>query len=313
MIRCLAGFAVIFLGANSLRAQSDALPGSSAGDGQPQASTEPPVEPAFTDLDLGAQTPPASDWHVSFTPYFWLTSFSGSVEAKGVSVDLDKSVIDILEGSDLILGLMGSLDVDYKRFVFQVNAAWGTVEGSDEQAILRNGTLDADVDVDGAFTELFGGYRLVDASLRDSAENPGRFKLDAFGGGRISRVNVEADLRASTSITLPGGPVITADRSQDVEKSGDWFEPFVGVRAIVELDEHWVLNFRGDVGGFDVDGSEFAWQAAAVVGYRWRLEGWDIALIGGYRALGQDYSDGDFHWDVITHGPMLGVSFSWAF
>lgn len=271
-------------------------------DGAPSGST-----------DLTLEEPATANGHVSFTPYFWLTSYSGSIEAQGIQVDLDKSVIDILNGTDFLLGAMGALDLDYKGFVFQLNAAWGTVEGSEEKAAFADVSMDANVDVDGAFMELFGGYRFVDTPLSGAPDAVNRFKLDAYGGGRVTSIKVDMDLYASTSVTLPNGEVLTAGQSTEVDQSGDWFEPFVGLRGIFDLDEHWLFQIRGDVGGFGVDGSEFAWQAAAALGYRWHHEGWDFAVVGGYRALGQDYTSGDFHWDVVTHGPLIGVSFSWAF
>ena len=38
-----------------------------------------------------------------------------------------------------------------------------------------------------------------------------------------------------------------------------------------------------------------------------------LAAFGGFRALGQDYTDGGFQWDVITYGPIIGAQFSFAF
>jgi hypothetical protein len=290
---------------------------SEASQGPPTVADQPPEtaaaaaeQPGFAADDLPNSD---SDVHLSFTPYFWLTSFSGTIGVDGIDVDLDKSVIDILNGSDKVFGLMGAVDVEYKRLVFQLNAAWGTVEGSEEQATFHDGTLEADVDVDGAFSELFAGYRLVDTPLNAAPDSPGRFKLDAYAGGRVTAIKVDMTLHASRTVTLPGGEVLPIGRSKEIEQSGDWFEPFVGLRGIFQLDDHWLIQLRGDVGGFGVEGSEFSWQAAAVVGYQWRLEGWDIALVGGYRALSQDYASGDFEWDVITHGPLLGVSFAWSF
>jgi hypothetical protein len=311
--KTLAGLCLLLMTTTGAGAQPLPPDGSPAASGPPPASSAPHSEPAATGASLGEPTPPASDLHLSFTPYFWLTSFSGSIQVNDIQIDLDKSVIDIVNGSDMVFGLMGALDVEYKNFVFQFNGAWGTVEGSEEKGILNNGTLDADIDVDGAFFELIGGYRILDRPLRDSMDNPGRFKLDAYGGGRVTAMNVQANLTASTNITLPDGEMLTAGRSTEIEQSGDWFEPLVGLRGIFELNEHWMTQVRGDVGGFGVDGSEFAWQAAAVVGYRWHLECWDITLVGGYRALGQDYSKDDFNWDVVTHGPLLGLSFAWSF
>jgi hypothetical protein len=49
-----------------------------------------------------------------------------------------------------------------------------------------------------------------------------------------------------------------------------------------------------------------------LVGYRFGLFGEDSArVVGGYRAMYQDYTDGcgdnKFKWDVTLHGPNLGL------
>jgi len=71
----------------------------------------------------------------------------------------------------------------------------------------------------------------------------------------------------------------------------------------------WALSLKG---GFGV-GSDFAWQATGLIGYRVGLFAErDANLFAGYRALDQDYSDGSgrnrFAWDVTAHGPVIGVA-----
>jgi hypothetical protein len=51
-----------------------------------------------------------------------------------------------------------------------------------------------------------------------------------------------------------------------------------------------------------------------LVGYSFHLLGDDNAKVfAGYRALGQDYSDGSgadkFEWDETLHGPVLGLAY----
>jgi hypothetical protein len=59
-------------------------------------------------------------------------------------------------------------------------------------------------------------------------------------------------------------------------------------------------------------GSDFAWNAFGLIGYRFGLFGEDNArVLAGYRALSQDYTDGSgrnkFKWDITMHGPILGL------
>ena len=68
---------------------------------------------------------------------------------------------------------------------------------------------------------------------------------------------------------------------------------------------------RGDVGGFGL-GSQFTWQAAAIYSYQWRFDGYALAALVGYRALGVTYSEGSgtstAGIDAILHGPLIGGS-----
>jgi hypothetical protein len=89
-------------------------------------------------------------------------------------------------------------------------------------------------------------------------------------------------------------------------------DPLVGARAHFHLSERWSLSLEGNVGGFGV-GSDFAWHASGAIGYRFSLFGEDNArLLGGYRALSQDYETGSgddkFEWDVTLHGPIVGLA-----
>ena len=71
------------------------------------------------------------------------------------------------------------------------------------------------------------------------------------------------------------------------------------------------MLFAGDVGGFGV-GSDLAWSAMGLLGYKWQGAGLEWAVLAGYKALYQDYTTGSgtrrFVWDVTMHGPVLGLS-----
>ena len=68
---------------------------------------------------------------------------------------------------------------------------------------------------------------------------------------------------------------------------------------------------RGDIGGFGV-GSDFTWNAITFIDYRlWK----HVSILGGYRALYQNYKNGsgidEFKFDVTMHGPILALNFTW--
>lgn len=89
----------------------------------------------------------------------------------------------------------------------------------------------------------------------------------------------------------------------DADASEAWVDPWIGGSGDVPLGGGWSLRTWGDVGGFGV-GSEFTWQAAALVG--WGSERWRVEL--GYRALAVELDEDDLETEWLAHGPILGVA-----
>jgi hypothetical protein len=83
-----------------------------------------------------------------------------------------------------------------------------------------------------------------------------------------------------------------------------WIDPWIGARGRIALGEQWSLRLRGDVGGFGV-GSEFTWQALAVLGWSF-ADSWQLDL--GYRAIDIDYEGDDLEFDGVIYGPLLGLA-----
>lgn len=273
-----------------------------------QATTEPAAVPAD-----------ASAVSLTLTPYAWLTGFTGDAGAKGVTFDVDLSFGDVLDTSDTVFGLMGAIDLEVNRFVFQLNGAYSSAEASGGRNRANSGPLGGNVEVSvegmakiqSAWFEALGGYRFVEHRFGERQENA--FSLDGFVGARITALELDQTVTAAATITLPNGTVLTGGTAREVNGSQEWVEPFVGLRTGLTFGEHWELIARADVGGFGVSDSDFSWQVLVGGGYRWRFDGWSLGLFGGYRALAQDYYDGEFRWDMITHGPILGLSVRWEF
>ncbi|MGJ8673920.1 hypothetical protein [Rubritalea sp.] len=90
------------------------------------------------------------------------------------------------------------------------------------------------------------------------------------------------------------------------DDSNTWVDPIIGVRYQYEFSDKFLFRAVGDVGGFSI-ASDFTWQAMAAFGYRVNDCG---SVLLGYRGIGTDYSDGDFAYDVINHGVVLGYEFT---
>lgn len=271
----------------------------------------------------GSSSPAASSASgrttVAFTPYVWLTSINGTMGVRGVSADVDASFLDILDKSESIIGLMGALDVEVDRFVLQFNGAFSQAEVPDERGRAINGPSGGSGTVDtqlnavakNLWVEGFAGYRLLDTT--QAGETPSRFTLDAFGGLRVTDMQIDLDVTANANATLPTGEILQAGIQRSLSEGQTWVEPIVGLRGAFQLHENWVFSLRADVGGFGVDNSDFSWQVVGAVGYRWRRDQWTYSVFAGYRALGQDYSSSTFTWDAVTHGPLLGMQFAYRF
>ncbi|MBL9147860.1 MAG: hypothetical protein JNM94_04130 [Phycisphaerae bacterium] len=278
----------------------------------PQATTAT-VDTAAPQAESKESAPaiPSGDpkLEIAVTPFIWLVGFDGTVGVRGISADINKNFFDILDETDHVFGLMGAVDVTYDRFVFQLNGTWTTAEVNQEPANVPAGVLDANIRMDSSWVELFAGYRVIDHAFDEAPRTKRRLTLDAFVGGRFTWIDSDFTVSTLVPIQLPDGSVLGAGASRDIDESEFWADPFIGLRMDIGITDNWNVGFRGDIGGFGT-GSDFAWQAFGGLGYRFNFETWSMNLFAGYRAIGQDYTDDGFTWDVVTHGPMMGLSFA---
>lgn len=125
--------------------------------------------------------------------------------------------------------------------------------------------------------------------------------IDLYGGIRWWDNDVDIDINPAI---LPG--------SISIEKAESWVDPVIGVRWYHPLSEKWALSLRGDVGGFGL-ASDSSWLASAGAQYKFN-QSWKLDL--KYKALWVDYEDGTpgqrgyFAYDTVTHGPIMGVIYS---
>jgi hypothetical protein len=122
----------------------------------------------------------------------------------------------------------------------------------------------------------------------------------------------------TTHARLSTPPTAAEDRrdivptiSVDVSRWQLWVDPMVGSRFTVDLYKHFQLLIGGDIGGFGV-GSHFTYSILGLLGYRFQMLGHAAIAHAGYRTLSQNYATrtvGDlFKWDMIMHGPILGLT-----
>ena len=249
-----------------------------------------------TPVSVPAQDNPdeGSEWSYSISPYMWALSMDGDVTVDGTTSDLDMSFSDIWDE----LNFAGMIEAEaWKgRFGFLVSGLYADLGHS-----TNIGPLKVDPDLQAVWAGAGMLYRLGTWDLTDE---PGKksqtVTLDTYLGVRYTWLDIKLDLKP-VLLPLP-----------DPSGKEDWFEPVLGLRSHWDLSDRWSLMMGGDIGGMAF-GSDFAWGAYGVFGYRFNLFGnEDARFIMGYRALSQDYDDGHgsnkFEWDVTLHGPLIGLN-----
>jgi hypothetical protein len=244
-------------------------------------------------LSAEEQANEQSDWEFQVVPYMWFISTSGDVTVKGQKSDLDLSFNDIWD--ELNIAAMLAFDARKGRWGFYGDIIYANLGDSDVEGPL--GFIKIDPTVKLMWLTAGGFYRLGTWDLSEApAKKAPTVTMDVFAGARYTYLDINLDLKGF----------------QNASGDKHWVDPLVGARAIFDLTERWAVSLDGSIGGFGV-GSDFAWDAAGLIGYRFGLFGEDnAALFGGYRARYQDYTDGSgddkFKWDVTLHGPILGLA-----
>jgi hypothetical protein len=241
--------------------------------------------PAVGQQPGATATPPGDRWTVTLAPYLWAASMDGNAAVGGIEADVDVPFSDLLK--DLSGGAMLLLDVERGRFGVGANGLWARVSPDSEV-----GPIDIDATSDTVQLAIAPYYRLVEWQYGvSSSGRPLRLVVAPEAGFRYTYMRTELEVR--------GG--------RTVDGSESWVDPLIGSRIGLDLSDSWAIAGEANVGGFGV-GSDFTWNVQAFVGYRTTLFGQDTTFALGYRALSQDYDDGDFEWDVTMHGPVLGAA-----
>ncbi len=240
-----------------------------------------------------AEGPAADAWQFSITPYIWATALDGNLALHGNAAKVDASFIDILQGTDSIIGLEGHLEVRKGNWGAYFDGLY-TRLGVDDAPTPR-ATIDVVNEM--AILEAAAFYRFGPWPLEISPDatrtGTPSLSIEPYAGARYTYLSLDVTINDPI---LPLGD----------KGSEDWVDPIIGTRVIVDLSESWQLFLGGDVGGFGV-GSEFTWSVLGLVGYRFLMFGSDATVVAGYKALYQDYENGDFVWDMTLHGPITGL------
>ena len=243
------------------------------------------------------EKPAESAWEFHVVPYLWAMAGYGNVTVKGIDVDVDLSFSDIWD--ELNFAFMLAYEARKGRWGLWGDTIFAKLGDSNIKGPL--GLTKIDPTANALWQGLGGYYRL---GTWDLADNSGKKKpsvtVDTYFGARYTYLDLKLKFKG-----------VFQDRFNNVDQDKSWVEPLIGARTIWDLSERWAVTLAGDIGGFGI-GSDFAWDAFGLIGYRFSLFGEDNAkVLAGYRALSQDYTDGSgrnkFKWDITMHGPILGL------
>lgn len=134
----------------------------------------------------------------------------------------------------------------------------------------------------------------------------GLYRINSFWeaglGSRLTSLAVGLD---GSRNTFPNN---TEEFSESSSKT--FVDPIIITRLSTTIHDKWLLQFRGDVGGFGV-GSDLTWQVQAYAGYRFSKL---FQITAGYRIISIDYDKGEnsdrFVFDMNEFGPVVRFGFN---
>lgn len=236
--------------------------------------------------DLGAAPPPptapvpvVTDWSFAINLYGWASGIEGTMRtlpplpAVNVNIGFDQ-VLKNLDGA-----LMGTAEIGYGRVFLFGDLIASKISPNKS---FNRPYVDGDITLDS--TNIIGtataGFRFFD---------DGRISLDGLAGVRVFSTDNSLDVTLNR-ITV------------DYGKSASWVDGIVGLRLKYAIAQDWTATLIAFGGGIS---SNYEWDVFAGVGYRFN-QTW--GAFAGYRALKVDYESGNFIYDVLQHGPILGVN-----
>ena len=224
-------------------------------------------------------------WHLRTNVAIWFTAMDGTLGAGDFETDVNVDFVDLVDK----LNLGFALDVEAGKGPWAVlfYGMWNKLEG--DAQTLRG--FDADAEATFALIDLGLAYEFLRTPLGSGNQGQAELGLEVLGGVRWTYL--------SSGIEINEGPF--AGNDQDREKN--WFDPYVGLRGQLGFSRECNLSVMGTVGGFGV-GSDLTWSLYAEFEYRFSPT-WSAFV--GYRVFDYDYEDDGFKFDMMLHGPVIGI------
>lgn len=259
-------------------------------------------------------------WRFQAALYAWAPSVAGNLTARGQTADVNASFVQLLQKSDSLVGFMGYFEADKGPVGFYVDTVWASLGFDSSSASWRNPVAGLKLST-ASNTAVTYSFIIIEAGglyeFARWAGAPGSSTaIDGLLGVRYwnSRVETNFDATGTVDFSRLGnalGRDLEFGRSFAIARSGslDWVDPVIGLRLRHQFTPSQQITLRGDVGGFGFQNS-FEWQAVAVYNYAWQFNGYQLAGLVGYRALGVNWAGAGSSNSVnlVLHGPVIGAS-----
>ena len=225
----------------------------------------------------------SDDWQFNAGVYLWGAGINGETSAGS---DFEISFDDLI--NNLNMAFMGNFEARKSKWSLAADVIYLNVGAGGggrvpaEEAPGVSVKVDADVKLRAWVLGFTGGYNLWQSE---------RGTLDVIAGARNLEVKVTLDAAARL------GPFA---KQQETTAGGNVWDAVIGVKGDINLTDKWYAPYYLDVGTGD---SDFTWQIAAGVGYR--FDWGDVNFV--YRYMDWDLKSGGALDNLNLSGPLLGA------
>ena len=253
-----------------------------------------------------APAPDTSEWRFTLAPYAWGVGLKGDVGLFGLEpAEIDIPFSDILENLDFAAmgiaeahnGTWGAfVDINYTSLSADKSATgYRQPLGNILENIDLKYSVEAELDVTEFVATFMGEWRAYDSD---------QLSLDLLAGARYW--NVQNDISVKVDVDGTGPLGLSKSKALSGSDGAWWIDPMVGAKARIDTDTPLYFTGWGLIGGFGV-GSDLDWDVMGGIGYEWTEK---FSTVLGYRAIGVDYDDDGFVYDVVQQGVALGLVFN---
>jgi hypothetical protein len=249
-----------------------------------------PVAPgAARAADLAApppEPPPplavGSGWEFTLSAYAWASGIDGRMRTLPPLPTADvhirfEQVLKNFGGA-----LMGAAELRNGRFLIFTDVMFARIDPDHD---FRFRGFEGGAKLNSVTATALGavGYRVFD--------DP-RFFVDVLAGARV--------FYADNTLKLQYGPLPAINYGKDET----WAVPAAGARLRVNFDANWFATAIGFVGAADLK-SNYYWDVYGGLGYAFNER---YSAFAGYRVMKVGYEQGNFIYNVVQSGPILGLN-----